>query len=92
MQSVLERKLFDEEQQVSVKYLRGVLQLTRKELGKIANVDIASIRRAEELSGTLRYLTAARLVTTLNKELDRQGHLSEGKELEVHHVNMIVGA
>ena len=62
----LERKLFDEEEQVTVKYLRGLLHLTQKQLAKLAHLDISTIKRAEDPYRTLRYVTAARLIDTLN--------------------------
>ena len=53
MTTLLERKIFEEEEQVTVKYLRGVLQLTQRQLATLAHVDISTIKRAENPYGTL---------------------------------------
>ena len=90
MTTLLERKIFEEEEQVTVKYLRGVLQLTQRQLATLAHVDISTIKRAENPYGTLRYLTAVRLIKVFNDELHRQGELSESKVLELKHIAMHV--
>ncbi len=90
MKSVLERKIFDEEQQVTLFYLRGLLQITQKELAALAHTDITTIKRAESPNNVIRNPTAVQLVTVLNNELHKQGHLSEGKILLIQHIAMHV--
>lgn len=82
----LERKLFDREEQVAVKYLQSLLHLTQKQLAKFAHLNISNTKRAEDLYKALRYSSTARLVDTLKDELHKQGYLSEDKQLQFHHV------
>jgi hypothetical protein len=86
----LERKIFQEEEQVAIKYLRGVLQLSQRQLATLAHVDTGTMKRAENPYATLRYLSAARLIDTLNSELQKQGHLGEDKQLQLRHIAMHV--
>lgn len=88
--SFLERKIFDEEQPVTVKYLRSLLQLTEKQLAALAQVDIKTIKRAESASNSLQQPTALRLIDAFNSELHKQGFLREEKMLQLHHVAMHV--
>ncbi len=88
--SFLERKVFDEEQPVTVKYLRGVLQITQKQLANLAHVDVSTIKRAESANNSIRYATALRLINALNDELHKKEYLREEKTLELRNVAMHV--
>ena len=90
MATFLERKIFDEEEQVTIKYLRALLRLTQRELAVLAEIDISTIKRAENPRGKLRYMTAIRLICTLNRKLHEQEYLSEDKTLELKHIAMHV--
>jgi transcriptional regulator with XRE-family HTH domain len=88
--SFLEQKVFDEEQMVTVRYIRSVLQISRRELASLTGLDGATIKRAETGNGRLRHPTAVHLVEVLNAELHKHGALSEDKTLQLKHVAMLV--
>ena len=88
MTTFLERKIFDEEEKVTIKYLRGVLNITQRELAALAKMDITTIKRAENPYKSVRYLTAVQLVKALNTELHNKGELTEEKVLELKHIAM----
>ena len=81
LSSFLEQKLFDEEKPVTVEYLRRLLNLTQKQLANLAQIDVKTIKRAENAYNSIRSSSAERVVAALNRELHKRGYLREEKTL-----------
>jgi len=80
----------DLNKKVSIKELRGILQLTQEGLAKLASVDVGVVKRAESLKKSVQYLTAVRLVNALDKELHTKELLPKDTKLSLNEVEMLV--
>lgn len=80
----------DLSEKVSIKELRGILQLTQEELAKRANVDVGVVKRAESQKKSVQYLTGIRLVNALDQELHNRNLLDPDTKLLISKVEMNV--
>jgi predicted transcriptional regulator len=64
--------MIDLSEKVTVKELRGILQLTQKQLAELAHVDVGVVKRAESPTKSVQYLTGVRLVNALDNELHKR--------------------